>query len=852
MKMLEREGEASHQFAMALRTIKSSKLDPLLLASVKTVRDEADVDDGRWKILCDAARAEMRAEGKYRNHTAQTAKARDRIRSVEDVTVDKPTKSPQKANRARDGMNKAFGNFLSILPDGGEQAMQMLTPEARRAVAERTLQEADQKETKGRQALDSAIAHKNKCTESYMSKTAPLVKKYEEEEIAGVEDIQVAMGDLLASMDSLRTTRYESLEPLTKLGAKPVTAALIDLHEWTQKAAEEVSAKTNNADGNASSTTTGFMLDVVLTDSDCVPDFARIGNAVSFESDGCSEGSSEKDDASTGPEVSVQVPGQDSNRSLDLSTVKNEEDSAQKESAGGSKNSGRWLQKSFSAPLGKPGFKKLRKSHTMGEIEGEMDEADDQTEVSTVSNNVPPQNRKESFETDMFLAFWPDYSGTPPGVTHSFACAFLPKNCTAKDVGSVEHGRLFLTYKGAVFVAWRGKKAILYFSAMVNVEKSDSMCGLADDTLLVTAESGGTQNTLLLGSFNLRDSALEVMQDRMTKARAAFEAAKKTEISRSGPTGDKIASAVTPVAPDPIIQKMEVVLSKKIRGVAVDRFHEIVWSDKNADESFYGKWLGTGKSSEIKIDEWQTPDNGIKGTWCGDSYTHKRSLSFKLKRNSMIGPPVAGVNQTQYCRLDGKDRSIMQMTVAFDGIPYSDTFSVEVRWVATRSGANDITVQVGVFVEFHKSTLLKSQIRNGTMTETKPVHESLFKFVKAALAKEVVLDESGDAGAEDYDEDDGAVITQNADKKQEQGILGIITNNLPSVIADNLHIAIPVVVVASLFICRGMMSSSGSETMALASSNEIAALNLKVDNLQSEMKLMRQALEELKELVRNK
>ena len=831
IKMLECEGAAFLQFATKLKSIKSSKFGSLLLLSEKLVSDEAEVDDGRWKVLCDAARAEMKAEGKYRQNTAQSAKARDRIRSVDKDSADEIMekqvgKSPQKANRARDGMNKAFGNFLSILPDGGEQAMQMLTPEARRAVAERTLQEADQKEVKGKKALDNAIAHKNQCTDAYVAKTTPLVKRYEEEEITGVGDLKVAMGDLFSSIDSLRTTRHEPLKVLSTLGDNSPTAALFDLSEWTQQILTQLSPKTTNTSGNETRSETGFMLDAVLAESD----FAGIGKANSFDS----EGNTNADDASAGSIEVTEMPGQDSDRSLDFSKIKSEENSEQ--NTKGSKSNSRWLQKSFSAPLGKSGFKKLRKSHTTGD-----DEEDD---FSTTSTTAPPQNKKEMFETNMFLTFWPDFSGTPPGVTHSFACAFLPKNCTTKDVGSVEHGRLFLTQKGAVFVAWPGKKAIIYFSAMTSVEKSSSMFGLGDDTLLVSAETAGAQTTLLLGSFNFRDTALDVMQSRMAAARAKSNASKTPEANVGAQASKTLDDPVIPVAPDLIIQKMEIVLSKKIRGISIERFHEIVWSDKNADDSFYGKWLGTGgKCSAIKVEKWQTRDDGIKGLWCADSYTHKRELDFRLKRNSRIGPPVAGVKQTQYVRLDGNDRSIMQMTVAFDGIPYSDTFSVEVRWVASRSGTRDISVQVGVFVHFHKSTMLKSTIKNGTMTETKPVHESLFEFVKAALAKEAAPEDSGDENIDDDDDDDEAVTTQTTDN----GTLGKIKSHLPEIVADNLHIAIPVAIVASFFLCRSMMSSS--ESLTLASGREIAALNTRIDSLEGELQLMRQTVKELKELI---
>ena len=74
------------------------------------------------------------------------------------------------------------------------------------------------------------------------------------------------------------------------------------------------------------------------------------------------------------------------------------------------------------------------------------------------------------------------------------------------------------------------------------------------------------------------------------------------------------------------------------------------------------------------------------------------------------------------------------MCVTFDGIPYADTFGVQVRWVATRKGEEDVSIQVGLFVDFKKATVLKSQIRNGCLSETKNVHNRLFEAVAVACA----------------------------------------------------------------------------------------------------------------------
>ena len=73
-----------------------------------------------------------------------------------------------------------------------------------------------------------------------------------------------------------------------------------------------------------------------------------------------------------------------------------------------------------------------------------------------------------------------------------------------------------------------------------------------------------------------------------------------------------------------------------------------------------------------------------------------------------IGPPIASVTQTQFLMKDGNDRCIVMTTVDIDGVPYSDSFAVEVRWAARRLKEKDLAIDAGVFVRFTKSNMLVS------------------------------------------------------------------------------------------------------------------------------------------------
>jgi hypothetical protein len=104
---------------------------------------------------------------------------------------------------------------------------------------------------------------------------------------------------------------------------------------------------------------------------------------------------------------------------------------------------------------------------------------------------------------------------------------------------------------------------------------------------------------------------------------------------------------------------------------------------------------------------------------------------------------MAGVTQTHYARIDEGARCIVAMTVEMNGIPYADVFAVEVRWVATNVADRVIEIEVGVAVDFKKSSMFKGQIRSGTEEETGAIHMSLFEEIKRRVGEMVA-----DAGEE--------------------------------------------------------------------------------------------------------
>ena len=118
-----------------------------------------------------------------------------------------------------------------------------------------------------------------------------------------------------------------------------------------------------------------------------------------------------------------------------------------------------------------------------------------------------------------------------------------------------------------------------------------------------------------------------------------------------------------------------------------------------AGEENTGPWLEKEECFEIGMEDWAFAADGpdaFVNEWCKEQYPQRRFVSFKFNRTShlYIGPRVAFVKQMQYCRVEKNDKCILAISATFEGIPYSDTFGVEMRWVARRKGANDIQIEV--------------------------------------------------------------------------------------------------------------------------------------------------------------
>jgi hypothetical protein len=218
---------------------------------------------------------------------------------------------------------------------------------------------------------------------------------------------------------------------------------------------------------------------------------------------------------------------------------------------------------------------------------------------------------------------------------------------------------------------------------------------------------------------------------------------KKTAVPKVQAGGDGLPALPS----DKMLESMDVIMTKMLTNVSVNDFYEIFWSEGNGTDKapFYGPWLSQCGKTDIIVNDWTVAkDEGFVGEWDKEVYTHTREVTFRFERTSRLAPGIVDVKHTQHLRVEGNDRCVVSTMVKVDGVPFSDSFQVQNRWVATRVGERDLSIKVGMFVFFVKQVLVAGQIRAGTTKETTDAQLDLFIRMKKVCGSEevVVLEET--------------------------------------------------------------------------------------------------------------
>jgi len=227
--------------------------------------------------------------------------------------------------------------------------------------------------------------------------------------------------------------------------------------------------------------------------------------------------------------------------------------------------------------------------------------------------------------------------------------------------------------------------------------------------------------------------------------------------------------------PDDVLQKMNIIGNQKIRGVSMQDYFEVAWSEGHDcdKEPMYGPFLTSCDKNDVKVEKWKSQEDGYKGEWCGETYNLQRIVTFNFMKKT-IGETLVSVKHTQRCRRIDNDRCIVHMTLDMKGFPFADCFVVEVRHVASRVGENDILVEIGLFVRFLKSCMFESKIKTNTSAETTKLQMTLLARVMKGC-EPYAREQAGVDEVEEDDESDcmegaGSIVAQ-----RDSGLMNTLT-----------------------------------------------------------------------------
>merc|ERR1712238_117323 len=349
--------------------------------------------------------------------------------------------------------------------------------------------------------------------------------------------------------------------------------------------------------------------------------------------------------------------------------------------------------------------------------------------TAKMSPSNSPQWKTVNSDADKFFThFWDDKivedDQPPPTIIDSFSCAYWPRE-DENYMSPLLHGRMYCTSDKMYFTGWSDKKIILDWTDVKGITKETTAMGTVPNALKITFNDVDSESSYFFGSFVFREDALALLNKLVAVARFI-----------SLLTGDKEkgkAVTITRVPDDKVLMKMEKILDQKLINTSVERFYDLCWSEKNESDTspFYESFLKRQGNMEVDVGLWQYAEDGFDYKWSGEKFKQKRIVNFSYNRTThlYIGPPVAKVRQTHFCT-QNNNKLIVVMSITFFEIPYADSFTVEIRWIARRDGVDDLHVEVGFFVDFTKYSILGKKIKSSTAVEVTSVHAALFQACK--------------------------------------------------------------------------------------------------------------------------
>lgn len=487
---LEAEAKEALQSMQLLKKTAKDKIDTLVIYGEKLLKAASDSEEAVWRQLCEAVRTKNKAEVRYIQTCSEQMKARERVSSVDGDSSKIYDTTPMLVSK---NISRSLANVFSVLPNGGEHAMKLLSSSTVASIAQHTLEDADEKEGKTRQVLDEATVAVSRLMAKYQTNARGWLKQFDSEDSQGWGDISTPLQLLLSCIQESRDRIISKMQEL------PICLSESDvadsMNRWVIMQNETLKATSRNgqsaADDSQRSESVSLsptLISMLKTESNVLDSKEDL----EVEYDGADSDLGASDDDLPMPNSSRENSVSASDAKGSFFTSQYEGDESQSSLQDDDDNRGiNWLANSVS----KLSFigRKTRRRHKR-------------------LSNVSPL-------TEIFATYFghdkPVDPQLIPAVTDSFSC-FL-------DDGAIDYGRIFVTELHLVFVSWSGKRLSLrHDDEILHVDPVLNPFTNVDDTLKVKFKKADSEHavTVRFCGFLDRQLAFNAFQRSREDARA--------------------------------------------------------------------------------------------------------------------------------------------------------------------------------------------------------------------------------------------------------------------------------------------------------------------------------------------
>ncbi|KAF4043947.1 VAD1-like StAR-related lipid transfer domain-containing protein [Phytophthora infestans] len=196
-----------------------------------------------------------------------------------------------------------------------------------------------------------------------------------------------------------------------------------------------------------------------------------------------------------------------------------------------------------------------------------------------------------------------------------------------------------------------------------------------------------------------------------------------TEDSRSpsSPSSDSVSTPPTVPDKDTLLSEYDMLMDEEVE-FSIATAYATLWVES---DTFSRNVLEAAGATKISLPAWEKKSTSYTAVTSPDTFDGSRVVSYTHNKKYMVGPSVIPTTQTQRYAYKPNSRLVVSTTTCVSDVPYCDYFRVEHRWVFSATKKRGVCLaQVGLRVQWMKSTWLKKQIESTTVTEAKDAIKS--------------------------------------------------------------------------------------------------------------------------------